>query len=73
MELKKAKAVCISAWQKTGGTPIRFWSIGSKDVPPPPTQTREEAKAKRRERKVLIREVTDNNHIALRDPAAAWF
>lgn len=74
MELKATKEVCIVKWQKTGARPIRFWSVGAADVPPPPPLTLEERAERSKERKRLTRTIdaADAKPIARRDPAASW-
>lgn len=77
-KLWNRRIVCVVEYRKTGATPARTWGIGKEDVPRPPTKTREERNAQRREarrsEKAQLAPPTPEvkKSTARRDIAAAW-
>lgn len=67
--------ICVVEYKKTGATPARIWGIGKVDMPRPPTKTKEQRNAQRREaRKVEKERVAKPVKPAKPKPdiAAAW-
>lgn len=72
-KLWNRRNICVLEYKITGSTPARLWGMGKVDAPRPPTKTREERNAQRRERRKLEREAIAPMPVVPKpDVAAAW-
>lgn len=55
-KLWNRRNICVIEYKKTGSTPARIWGIGKVDMPRPPTKTKEQRNAERREARKIEKE-----------------